>query len=106
MLFRSMNGGVGYQKLKNFSEICLEQVVTEAVRRATGVLGTNSISSGEYNIIFENLCFSGLLGVLESSFSADMVQKGFSLLQGKLGEKIAAESVNLSDDPFLPIAIG
>ena len=100
-----MNGGVGYQKLKNFSEICLEQVVTEAVRRATGVLCANSISSGEYNIIFENLCFSGLLGVLESSFSADMVQKGFSLLQGKLGEKIAAESVNLSDNPFLPIAI-
>lgn len=101
-----MNGGVGYQKLKNFSEICLEQVVTEAVRRATGALGANSISSGEYNIIFENLCFSGLLGALESSFSADMVQKGFSLLQGKLGEKIAAESVNLSDDPFLSIAIG
>ena len=72
-----MNGGVGYQKLKNFSEICLEQVVTEAVRRATGALGANSISSGEYNIIFENLCFSGLLGALESSFSADMVQKGF-----------------------------
>ena len=47
------------------------------------------------------LCM-GLLSTYSSVFSAEAAQKGMSLLQGKEGEKIAADMVTLIDDPMHP----
>jgi PmbA protein len=43
-----------------------------------------------------------ILGVLSSSFSADAVIKRRSLLAGKVGEKVAASIVTITDDARLP----
>jgi PmbA protein len=42
-----------------------------------------------------------LLGTFVSVFSAEEAQKGFSLLKGRLGGKIAADTVSIRDDPLL-----
>jgi PmbA protein len=42
-----------------------------------------------------------LLATFAGIFSAEKVQKGFSLLKGRLGSKIAADVVTIRDDPLL-----
>ena len=75
-----------------------EDMADKAVGKALSYLGAAPAGSGKYPIILSNTeavnmfaCFSGI-------FFAEKVQKGFSLLKGKLGEKIAAGCVTLRDD--------
>jgi PmbA protein len=42
-----------------------------------------------------------LLGTFVKAFSAEEAQKGFSLLKGRIGDKIAAGVVSIRDDPLL-----
>ena len=53
----------------------------------------------------KNEAAASLLSTFTSSFSAQAVQDNRSRLKGKLGEKIAADHVNLIDNPFLPAGI-
>lgn len=74
----------------------------KAVKDAKARLGAVTVESGKYDCI---LCASqvrALLSVYASAFSAKQVQMGLSLLAGQLGEKIASDCLNLTDDPHDP----
>src|SRR6185312_122876 len=43
---------------------------------------------------------ASLLGTFSGVFSAEVAQKGRSLLEGKTGEVIASEKLTIIDDPF------
>jgi len=73
---------------------------------AVSYLGAVSAESGKYSVILNNMAASGLLDAFSCVFSADNVQKGFSLLQGKIGEKTASEIVTVRDDALLPYGAG
>ena len=73
----------------------------EAVDNAISMLGAKEVKSGNYPIVFENTSFANLLAAFSPIFSSDNVQKGLSLLKGKIGEEIAVPILNIVDDPFL-----
>lgn len=78
----------------------------KAVERAVSHLGAYSLKSGEYRVILENHVAAELLAAFAPVFYGENVQKGFSLLKGKLKEKVASTKVTLRDDGLLENAPG
>jgi len=74
----------------------------KVIDKAKAKLGAKLVKSGKYNIVFDGDEMRSLLGVFASAFYADNVQKGLSLLKGKLDTKIAADCVTITDTPFYP----
>lgn len=93
--------GISYRIFYDFSSLDFKEIAKEAVDRATSMLGASNIKSGNYPIIIENTTFANLLSAFTPIFSSDNVQKGLSLLKGKLGEEIASPLLTIVDDPFL-----
>lgn len=84
------------QKVLNYQEIA-EKAAQEAVSK----LKMASISTGNYPVIFRYDTATQLLGSFVSVLSGENVEKGFSRLQGKLGEKIAGNNITIVDDPLM-----
>lgn len=93
--------GFSYRIFNDFSSLSYKEIVKEAVENATSMLKASNIQSDNYPIVFENTTFASLLSAFTPIFSADNVQKGLSLLKGKLGEEIATDMLSIVDDPFL-----
>lgn len=74
----------------------------KVVDKTKARLGAKLVKSGKYNIIFDGEEMRSLLSVFVSAFYAQNVQKGLSLLKGKVGTKIAADCVSIIDTPFYP----
>ena len=71
-------------------------VVDEAILKANAV----TVESGKYNVVLSAKQMRTILSVYSSAFSGKMAQMGMSLLAGKEGEKIAADIINITDDPM------
>ncbi|HHT42452.1 MAG TPA: TldD/PmbA family protein [Firmicutes bacterium] len=85
----------------DWSTFCAESLAREAVNEAVSLLGASSVPSGDYRILLRNDVAREILSTFAPVFSAESVQKGLSLLQGKLGQSIANSRVTLIDDPLL-----
>ena len=72
------------------------EIVDSAILKANAGL----VETGKYNVVFSAKQMRTILSVYSSTFSAKMAQMGMSLLAGKEGEKIAADIVNITDDPM------
>lgn len=83
-------------KLADFD---LKEIAAKAVEDAVSTIGAESIPSGKYNVVFTGKAFAAMLTTFSSVFSAEAAQKGMSLLNGREGEKIAADMVTVIDDP-------
>jgi len=79
-----------------------EAVARKVVGEALSYLGAEPLESGTYPILLRNDAAGELLAAFTSIFYAENVQKGRSLLKGRLGEAVASEALTLVDDPFLP----
>lgn len=79
-----------------------KEIGQKAAEDAVSHFGAVSIQSGEYQIVLKNLVMASLLNTFCGIFFGENVQKGFSLLKGKTGEKIASDSVTLRDDGLYP----
>lgn len=94
-------GGRFYFK-HDWSEMDAKKQAQEAVLEGVSLLDASTVKSGEYRVLLRYDVMRALLDTFSSVFSADAVQKGLSLLQGKLGNKIASPNLTLIDDPLLP----
>ena len=74
--------------------------IREAIDDALLEFHASTVPSGEYRILLRNDAAGDLLAAFSSMFFAESVQKGLSLLKGKLGEEIASPAVTIVDDPF------
>ena len=72
-----------------------------AVKKVISSLCGNSVKSNTYKTIIKNEVAADMLQVFSNAFLADNVQKGFSLLSGKLGEKIYSSKITICDYPLL-----
>lgn len=97
-----MQSGFAFRIFSNLEEIDLAVLAKEAVAAAEENFGGQSYKSGQYPVVIENECFASLLMALSSAFSAESVQKGLSLLQGKLGHRIASDHFSLYTDSLHP----
>ena len=68
-------------------------------------LEAKSIKSGAYETIIENEAFISLFGSFNSNFYAYAMQKGLSLLKGRVGEKIASDCLTYSEYPMYDKAV-
>jgi len=92
---------------RSWARIDLDSMAASAVDKAVGFLKAKPIPGGEMPVIIRNQVAASILGVMLSApINADMVQKGGSPLADKLGEKIAADDVNVVDDGTLTHGFG
>ncbi|MBR1444550.1 MAG: TldD/PmbA family protein, partial [Firmicutes bacterium] len=85
----------------DWSELNTKKIAETAAKEAVNRLNAKSVRSGKQRIVIKNKTFAELLSCFLPSFFAENVQKGLSLFSGKLNEKIAADCVNLADDPLM-----
>lgn len=84
----------------DFTGLNLEDLAREVIEDTLSCLGAQSIASGEYRVFIDKEAFDSFLGSFSSVFNAELVQKGLSLLKGKIGEKVASTKVNLLMAPL------
>ena len=77
-----------------------EALAAEIAAGARGKFGAGSVKTGKYSIVFDRKQVRAILSTFLSVFYGENAQKGLSLLKGKVGEKIAADCVTITDDPF------
>ncbi|HPE69782.1 MAG TPA: TldD/PmbA family protein [Thermotogota bacterium] len=94
--------GFHYWMGKNPSGLNPEELGKVAAQKAIQSLEAHSVGSGKYRVILQNEVFASFLTLFVSMLSAESVQKGFSLLQGKLGQQVLSPVLTIDDDPFFP----
>ena len=72
--------------------------VAEAANDCLSKLGAVSVRSGKYDVVLAPRAATDLLSAFVGIFSADAIQKGFSLLDGKIGKRIASDVVTIVDE--------
>jgi len=83
-----------------------ESLGTEAGRRAVSRLGARKIASTTAAVIFENRLAGALLSPLIGAISGPSIARGTSFLKDKLGQKLFARGIVISDDPHRPRGLG
>jgi len=86
------------RKFADFDPVVLAEEVAE---EAVSLLGASSIKSGDYSVLLRHDVAGDLLQTFASTLSAENVQKGLSLFEGKLDKKVAVTDLTLIDDPFM-----
>ena len=86
---------------RDFSQFDSTQVAHSAVDEALAKLGAGPVASGSYPVVLRHDVVADLLSAFSSTLSAENVQKGLSLFQNKLGEKVGTKQLTVYDDPFL-----
>lgn len=93
--------GIEYTQSNDYKDFNLEELATKGAKKALALLGAGPCDSGEYEILLTNDASSSLLSPHLMMFSAESVQKGISLLKGKIGQEVGSEKITIVDDPFM-----
>jgi len=93
-----MQSGFSFSFGRSAAALDIEACASEAAQRAAALLGAQRLSSRTCPILFEPWAAASVIGTLAASIGADAVQKGRSLLAGRIGEPVAADCVVLLDD--------
>ncbi len=92
--------GFYIKRTNDFYALDADNIAKEAAEEALAYLYEQSIPTGKYPILLRHNTAASLLSTFSPIFSAENTQKDQSLLKGKVGEKIAADQLNIIDDPF------
>jgi PmbA protein len=98
--------GWGYQASRFLSDISFGGVGASSARRALDLLGARRLSATKSSVLLDNQVAAEFLYVFASMLSSDAVQKGKSLLNGKIGQKVTSEEMDVVDDGLMSHAIG
>lgn len=90
---------------RHHDDLDLDRVVTDAVERATRLLGARKPPSGRLAIILEPRLAITLLGVVAGMLDGESLVKGRSPFADRIGEQVAAPLLHLTDDPTHPDSI-
>ena len=83
-----------------------EAIGQEAGRRTVRRLGARKVATCRVPVVFDPEMAGSFLGNLCSAVNGYAIYKGASYLIGRLGERIAAESVTVYDDGRMPGGLG
>lgn len=76
-----------------------DAIGAEAGRRAAQRLGARKIASTTAPVIFENRLAASLMGPLIGAISGPSIARGTSFLKDRLGQRVFAKGVRITDDP-------
>jgi PmbA protein len=88
------------------STLDAEAVAASAARRGLRVLGASKIGSQRLPVVFDPYVAGQFLGVVGRALTGEAVQKGRSLFAGRVGQKVGASNLTLTDDGRLEEAPG
>ena len=83
------------------AQIDLNKIAGAAAREALDGLKGEPVASGKYRVLLRSDVAGTMLGVFYGVFSAENAQRGLSRLNGREGERIAADVVTIMDDPHM-----
>jgi len=89
--------GWDFEANRFIDNIDFEQIGITASKRATSMFGARKISSLKGYVVLDSISAINFLTLMSSSFSSDSVQKGRSILKGKIGEKIISDKIDIID---------
>lgn len=90
---------------RDFSKWNPDEIAKEAAEEALRNLNEKAAANKKYPILLRRDAAAAFVATFNSIFSAEEAQFGQSLLAGKTGEKIAADTVTFIDDPFHPLGL-
>jgi len=83
-----------------------EQVGKIAAERTLRRLGARKAKTARVPVVFDPMVSRSLLGHVFEAVNGDSVYRGASFLAGKLGQRVAAENINVIDDGAMPGGFG
>ena len=83
-----------------------ESVGIEAARRAIRRLNGRRVATQRVPVVFSPEMARSLIGNIFEAANGDSIYRGASFFTGKLGEKVAAGSINVIDDGTIPGGFG
>ena len=98
--------GSEFDVTRYYGRLEVEEVARKAARKAIDLLGARRIDSVKAPAVLEATVAQEFLSILASGFSAESVQKKRSLFMGKLGRKVAATAITVTDDGLLQGGLG
>jgi len=98
--------GWDFHAARFLSDLNFEEVGSRAARRALGLLGARRLDAVKSPVLLDGLVATEFLSVFASMLSSESVQKGKSLLRGKLGRKVVASLLTVVDDGLLERGLG
>jgi PmbA protein len=93
--------GWDFEAGRFLSDISSERVGARAARRALGMLGARRMNASKSPVLLDSLVGAEFLSVFASMLSSEAVQKGRSLLKGRVGEKVISYIVDVVDDGLM-----
>jgi PmbA protein len=78
-----------------------EDIGREAGERAVRALKPRRVSTRQVPVVFDQRVSGGLIGSLAGAISGSAVARGTTFLKEKMGQKIFADGITVTDDPFL-----
>jgi PmbA protein len=94
--------GSAFQSGRMASTLDFTKVGRESAARTVALLGSRKLPGGRRAVVFDPWVAGELLDLVSSLLCADQVQRGKSLLAGKLGKSVASKLVTFIDDPRRP----
>lgn len=91
--------GSGYDVQFGPASLDLDVAVTDAVRRATQLLGATQPASSRLTIVLEPRMAASIVGIVVGMLNGERVIKGRSPFADRIGDGIASSVLSLTDDP-------
>ena len=98
--------GWDYRGSRFLKDITFEEVGRTAAASAIRLLGSKKMQGRKATVILDHAVANDFLGVFASSLSSDAVQKGKSLLAGKLNTVVISPKISIMDSGLLPGRLG
>ncbi len=87
-------------------EVSFMDIGRNAAKRAVQLLGSRRMNAQKTSVVLDNSVAVEFMGIFASSLSSENVQKGKSLLSGKLGRKVISDKISIIDNGLLPGKLG
>lgn len=91
--------GFGFSVNRDPAALDVARAASDAVERATRLLGAVQPSSERVTVIFDPFVTSQFLSILGETMSGEAVLKGYSLFANRMGDDVASPLFTLVDDP-------
>ncbi|MSU00097.1 TldD/PmbA family protein [Tissierella pigra] len=98
---KNMQTGYSHIVFNDLKEEYKDILIKDSVGDALSMLGSDQAESSNYNIILRNNVAADMFSNFLPIFFGNTVQKGLSLMKGKIDTEVAVESFSIVEDPLM-----